>query len=298
MRLTRKQRNARNGLLYILPFLIGLCAFFIPAFVSTIQYAFSKIDSVTFETTFVGIANFRKAFLEDANFPQILTSTLVDSVKNIPLILIFSYFVAVLLKKPFKGSNVVKGFFFLTVILSSDIFLTLNAEIGYLETANMNSTLENSSDLIQSLDGDTFTQYLLSYGVGTGVIDFLAQAVKSVSNIFNKSGVQIFIFLAGLSSIPDSMYEAASVEGASGWESFWKITFPMTASTIVVNFVYTVTEEFNSMMSGTMQYIYSNGLKGGNYGYGSALSVIYFVIEGLLIATVFLVIRKSMARNE
>lgn len=293
-RLTLRQRKARNGYLYILPWLIGMVTIFIPAFYICISYCFCKVDSTTFETAFNGIGHFYKAFREDAEFPQLLTETLLNNLKNVPLILIFSYFVALLLKKPFPGIGVVKGIFFMTVILSSDVFLTMEAELGYLDAAYLANTMENAPEELKALDGSAFTQYLLSFGVGEGVINFLSQAVKSISDIFNKSGVQIFIFLAGLSSIPDSMYEAASMEGATEWESFWKITFPMTTSIIVVNFVYTVVDSFNTMMSPMMQYIYTNGLKGNNYGYGSAMAAIYFVIIGVIMGTVLLMTRKRV----
>ncbi len=293
-RLTLRQRKARNGYLYILPWLIGMVTVFIPALYICISYCFNNVEGGTFATTWNGIGHFYKAFRGDAEFPQLLTETLLNNLKNVPLILIFSYFVALLLKKPFRGVSVVKGIFFLTVILSSDIFLTMEAELGYLDAAYMAGAMENAPEEFKALDGSAFTEYLLSFGVGQGVIEFLAQAVRSISDIFSKAGVQIFIFLAGLSSIPESMYEAASMEGATSWESFWKITFPMTTSIIVVNFVYTIVDSFNSMMSPMMQYIYTNGLKGGNYGYGSAMAMIYFVIVGVFMGAVLLLTRKRV----
>lgn len=293
-RLTLHQRKARNGYLYILPWLIGMITIFIPAFYICISYCFCKVDGSSFETTFNGIGHFYKAFREDAEFPQLLAETLLTNLKDVPLILIFSYFVALLLKKPFRGIALVKGIFFMTVILSSDVFLTMEAELGYLDSAYLANTIENAPEQLKALDGSAFTEYLLSFGVGEEVIGFLSQAVQSISDIFNKSGVQIFIFLAGLSSIPDSMYEAASMEGATEWESFWKITFPMTTSIIVVNFVYTMVDTFNTMMSPMMQYIYTNGLKGGNYGYGSAMSAIYFVIIGVIMGVLLLLTRKRV----
>ena len=293
-RLTLKQREARNGWLYITPWIIGMLMFFIPAMITTFTYCFCKVDTNTFKATFVGMANLYKAPREDADFPMLLSNILLSNLKNIPVLLIFSYFVALLLKKQFKGIAVVKGIFFLTVILSSDVFLTMQAELQYLENAKNANVMENASKVLTAINGDKFTECLLSFGVGQNVIDFLKDAVESISEFFSKSGVQLFIFLAGLSSIPDSMYEAASMEGATGWEIFWKITFPMTTSIIVVNFVYSVVDSFNSMMSSTLQYINNTGLKGGNYGYGSAMAVIYFLIVAVVMAAVLLITRKRV----
>lgn len=131
-----------------------------------------------------------------------------------------------LLKKPFKGAGVVKAIFFLTVILSSDMFINQQLDTSGIVNAQTQGVLENASSFFSTIDGEVFTQYLTSFGVGQGIIDFISAAVTSITDIFIRSGVQIFIFLAGLSSIPDSMYEAASMEGATSWECFWKITSP------------------------------------------------------------------------
>ena len=294
MKLTLKQRKARNGLLYILPWIIGMLCFFIPAIWVTVSYSFCKVDQTNFSLTFVGFANFYRAFREDAQFPQLLADILLTNLKNIPLILVFSYFVALLLKKPFKGAGVVKAIFFLTVILSSDMFINMQLDTSGIVNAQTQGVLENASSFFSTIDGEVFTQYLTSFGVGQGIIDFISAAVTSITDIFIRSGVQIFIFLAGLSSIPDSMYEAASMEGATSWECFWKITFPMTTPIIMVNFVYTIVDSFNSMLSPAMQYINDTGFKSGVYGYASAMSMIYFLIIGIVIAIVFLLTRKKI----
>ena len=171
--------------------------------------------------------------------------------------------------------------------------MTMQAEQVALETAQNANVIENSA-LLASINFGAIVDYLSSFGVGQEIIGFLVTAVTSISSIFNRSGVQIFIFLAGLSSIPDSMYEAASMEGATGWECFWKITFPMTTSIIVVNFVYSVVDSFNSMLSPMLQYINDEGLKGGSYGYGSAMSVIYFLIVAVAVGLIVFTTRKRV----
>ncbi len=294
LKLTLKQKESRNGWLYILPWLIGMLAFFLPALVTTVIYCVSEVDVTTGHTAFVGGANFYRAFQEDATYPQLLLENLLNNLKNVPLILIFSYFAALLLRKPFKGSALVKGIFFLTVILSSDVFLTMTAELDYLQTAQDSNVLENAGMLFSKLNGDSFTSYLAELGVNPSWIEYITGAVESVAAIFNQSGVQVFIFLAGLSAIPDSMYEAAHMEGATQWEAFWKITFPMTLSIIIVNFVYTLVDSFNSRMSSMIQYIDRIGFSGENYGYGSAMMVAYFGFFAVIMAAVLLLTRKRV----
>jgi len=292
--LTIKQRKARNGYLYILPWMVGMLSFFIPAMITTIYYSFCNVEQNTFVTNWAGFANYYRAFREDAKFIQLLADILLKNLKEIPLILVFSYFVALLLKKPFPGKTIVKCIFFLTVILSSDMFMTMQIEMESFNTALVKGVKENSESFFTTINGAYFADYLQKFGISPSVTDFLENAVHSIADIFNKSGVQIFIFAAGLSSIPDSMYEAASIEGATSWEIFWKITFPMTTSIIIVNFVYTVIDSFNSMLSPALQYINNEGFKGGAYGYGSAMSIIYFICMGVAIAFVLLLTRKKV----
>ena len=107
----------------------------------------------------------------------------------------------------------------------------------------------------------------------------------------------MLIFLAGLQSISPSIYESAYMEGASSWETFWKITFPMISPMILVNTIYTVIDSFTSSSNTVMSYISSvyNGSNGGNTVRATAMSWIYFlviiailaVVAGLLSAYVF-----------
>ena len=148
----------------------------------------------------------------------------MKNLKEIPLILVFSYFVALLLKKPFPGKTIVKCIFFLTVILSSDMFMTMQIEMESFNTALVKGVKENSESFFTTING--------AY-------------------------------------------------------------FPST-SIIIVNFVYTVIDSFNSMLSPALQYINNEGFKGGAYGYGSAMSIIYFICMGVAIAVVLLLTRKKV----
>lgn len=294
MRLTLRQRNARNGYLYILPWVLGMAIFFIPALINVTIYAFSAVDKGNFQLTFIGMDNFYYAIRGDKDFLRHLVSVLQQNAREIPLILIFSYFVALLLKKPFKGSFLVKGIFFLTVILSSDMFITMQNNTQGITDAQTQGVLDNASSFFEVAGGDNLIYMLENFGIPSGIISFITTNVGRITQIFIRSGVQIFIFLAGLSSIPDSMYEASSMEGATQWENFWKITFPMTTPIILVNFVYSVVDTFNTMMSAVMSYIHRIGFVQYNYGLSSAMAIIYFVIMGTFIGLVLLITRKRV----
>ena len=104
--------------------------------------------------------------------------------------------------------------------------------------------------------------------------------------------MEILLFLSGLQSIPGSLYEAASVEGATAWESFWKITVPMISPIILVNVIFTIIDSFTSYSNGLMQYILSETSQ-LHYSYAAAMTWIYFAaIMAVLGAILGLVSKK------
>ena len=110
--------------------------------------------------------------------------------------------------------------------------------------------------------------------------------LDDIYSIVNRSGVQILIFLAGLQSISPSIYEACTIDGATSWETFWKITLPMISPMILVNALYTIIDSFTSASNTVMNYI--NGVYANNkLMLSTAMAWIYFLIIILIIAVFF-----------
>ena len=127
--------------------------------------------------------------------------------------------------------------------------------------------------------------------VGTELVAYVVNVVNGIFNIVNRSGVQMLVFLAGLQSINPSIYESCTMEGATAWETFWKITFPMISPMILVNAIYTVIDSFTSQSNQVMSYIddvYLNA--SGGRVLSSAMSWIYFVLVILLLGLVALIL--------
>lgn len=107
--------------------------------------------------------------------------------------------------------------------------------------------------------------------------------------------MQILIFLAGLQTISVSMYEAAKVEGATAWESFWKITFPMISPITLLNLIYTIvdlsTEYTNPVMAHANQVANSIGL---NLELSSAMSYSYFAVVLVLLGAIYLLVNRKV----
>ena len=106
------------------------------------------------------------------------------------------------------------------------------------------------------------------------------------------SGVEILFFIAGLNSIPPSLYEAARVDGASPWESFWKITLPMVSPVILLVTIYAMIDQLTFPENPMIKYIMQVGVRGQQLEYASALGMAYFIVVFLQIALVVRIMSK------
>ena len=211
-----------------------------------------------------------------------------------PIILIFSLFVAVLLNRKFIGRGVARAVFFLPVIVSTGIMETINAAdvmSGMSEGGiNDGSGGGGATEIISTLDVE---KLFANMKVGQGLVEYVTVAINNIYDIVNRSGVQMLIFLAGLQSISPAIYESVQIDGATSWETFWKITLPMISPMILVNGIYTIIDSFTTESNPVMVYVqsvYSDGT-GANYGnkassISTAMAWIYFLIVGLVVALI------------
>lgn len=290
------ERYNRTGYIFILPWVIGFAVLLLKPLIQTVQFSFSEVNITAsgYTTDAVGWEHFFYAFQEDASFPKLLANSVVSMLTDVPILLIFSFFAAVLLRQNFRGCRVVKAIFFITVIMSSGVFIQMQNETIATNTVQLSAAMESAAGATSSLKNIDIGQYLVDAGVSEKIVGYLAAPVDALFSVMTRSGIQIFIFLAGLSSISPALYEASSIEGATGWETFWMITFPMTSPLIVVNLIYSIVDSFMANDNQALQYIYGQAFDKLNYGYASALSWIYFAVVGLIIALATLIISKRV----
>lgn len=293
MTLTRKR--AITGFIFIMPWLIGFLWFYARSLFMTVQFSLNELTVETgggYSLRFVGIDNFMYAFRAHASFKQILTTSVVDMMIDVPLITFFSLFMALLLNKKFHGRTLVRAIFFLPVILNSEAITSATD----LARSMMSGGISNAAaELAESASGsgvsiDYYIQMFGSLGLPMGIIEYIVGAVSRISEIINASGVQIIIFIAALQSIPGSMYEVAKIEGATGYETFWKVTFPMVMPHIVTNVVYTVVDSFKD--SEVVDLAYETAFKLNNYGLSSVMSLVSTVVTCLILVIVCRFIQK------
>ena len=281
------KKKARAGWFFVLPFIIGCILIYIPVIFDSFIYSVSEVENIRgggYELHFVGIENYRAAFFDDPNFAQTLVKGLQQLIFDVPAIVIFSLFMAVLLNQKMMGRAFFRAVFFVPVILSTGLMESIEA-IDISEEVEMGEGEKSATaEIVSAMDIEVLFSYMK---IGTGLVEYVTQLINSIYNIVNRSGVQMLIFLSGLQSISPAIYEACSIDGASGWETFWKVTFPMISPMILVNGVYTIIDSFTSESNLVMTYI--NGVYGsGSNGnvLSTAMAWTYFTIVILIISAV------------
>jgi ABC-type sugar transport systems, permease components len=292
---TFQQRKALTGMLFLAPWAFGFIFFFLVPLVNSAVYSFNdlKASDNGYTLTFEGWSNYHQALYVDATFVRKLTTVVGEMVVNVPLIIIFSLFIAVLLNQKFLGRSLARAIFFLPVILASGVMLSIN-NAGYMQQimdANLASNNPAGASVNGFLQSIELKNMMMDIGVNESIVNYLTGAVDRIYEIISQSGVQIIIFLAGLQSISPQLYEASRMEGATGYEAFWKITFPMVSPLILTNLVYTIIDSF--LNNAVTQQIDTTAFKTLDFGLSSAMAWIYFAIVAVILAiSTFVVSRK------
>lgn len=286
------KRKARAGWLFILPFVLGFILIYYPMIKQSIVLSFNSIafENGVLKQTYVGWENYKNAVLVDTDFVETLVTGLGSLAFDVPAILIFSLFMAVMLNQKMAGRALFRAIFFVPVVLSTGIMESISAgdilnqymsEADGIDDGSGSSTADN---LVSSMD---LERLFSNMKVGTELVDYVTQAVNNIYGIVNRSGVQMLIFLAGLQSISPAIYESCKIDGATAWETFWKITFPMIGPMILVNGIYTIIDSFTTSSNKVMQYItsiYERSFQ--DRPLSSAMAWIYFLIVLLIVGLI------------
>ena len=287
------RKKARAGWIFILPFLIGLALIYIPVIYDSMMYSFNEIKILQgggYKLIYVGFKNYQEALFVDPSFVRVLTSGVQRLVFDIPAIVVFALFIAVLLNQKMAGRAAFRAIFFVPVILSTGLISDIdigNIMLQYMGmTGSAIDTGAGADTVAQIVSASDISWLFRSMAVGTELVSYVSDMINNIYDIINRSGVQMLIFLAGLQSIAPAVYESCSIDGASAWETFWKITIPMISPMILVNTIYTVIDSFTASSNQVMSYISAVYDEPGGNVISSAMSWMYFLIVVLLIAVV------------
>jgi len=278
-------REYRTGYIFMLPWAIGFLSFVAAPLCWSIFNSFNKVrvTSQGFKYEWIGWDNYHRALFEDNVYPIRLLSFLQEMVLIIPLILIFSFLVSLMLNQKFPGRTLFRAIFFLPVIFATgqvltELFSQGAGKLPFIEQYN--------------LEG------LVREYVSQRIADTVMSVLKGAVIILWYSGVQILLFIAGFQTIPKTVYEAIRIDGASPWESFWKITLPGMVPFIGLNAVYTIVDLFTYPFNPVMDFVKASMFSPqAGYGYASAMAWLYFAVVFVLLAIVLLLTYRATAKR-
>ena len=272
------KKKARTGWLFVLPFVIGFAIIYLPIIIDSITYSFCQITYLKngFKLDFVGFANYHEALTENTEFVKTLMGGIEQMLFDIPAIVIFSLFMAVLLNKKMFGRAAFRAIFFIPVILAGVI-------MSYLFSQDVGSVSVFSS-LLTEATGSNWIAMIFGGGLSS-----------QIGSIMWKSSVEILIFLAALQSVPDILYEVVELDGATAWESFWHITLPYISPFVILNAVYALVDSFvdsSNPVMGLLTNLTTASNGESYYGLASALSWVYMLMALLTILIFVLLTRR------
>lgn len=273
-----KTRRSIEGILFVLPWIVGAALFFAYPLVQSIRYSFSEMVSLAgTELKFVGWDNYVYLVTRSTSYIPAFLSQVKDTPINTIITLVFSLIIAMLINRDMKGKGAFRTIFFIPVLLGTGFIMEtlLGVGVGDVVTNSSDSMLTNI--LMQSIGGE----------FATIVTEFLSR----ITIILWKSGVQIILFLAGLQGISSSLYEASRVDGATEWENFWKITLPLITPIILLNIIYTLIDSFTDSSNEIMKLV-EKSIETGQLCQGAAMGWMYFAFTFILCMLVLLVMKK------
>lgn len=278
-KLTLKKRDALIGLGFMLPWVIGLLAFTMYPLIYSIWLSLCQVEfsPTGIVTSFVGFQWYKEAFVADAKFIEDMIATLKSIVFTTPMVLVAAIILALMLNRSLKGRAFFRVlYFFPVIIISGPVMSKLMAN--------------RATTIIQP---EQYAIYTVLENL-PGILSVpLCYIFDNIVTILWYSGVQMLIILAGLQKIGDPIYEAASIDGASSWQKFWKITLPHLRPMILVSAAYTIVDLAGMSTTPIHSLIMNNMMNTEKpYSYSSALSWLYTVIVLIIIAIVFLILKE------
>ena len=273
-RLSLEGKNALIGFLFTVPFCVGLLLFFLPNFIQAVVFAFERIgyESGGFTTEFVGWENFIFAFREDLYYTGNLSASITSLLYQVPVITVSGIFFATLLNRKFFGRVFVRAVFFLPVIIASGVVL----KFFQMDMVTF-GVLRGTTDSNAVFNASAIEELLIQSGMNSELVGYFVQISTHIFDLMWRTGIQTLIILAGLQSIPSSLYEASSLEGASAWDNYWYVTIPMLKPVILVTLIYTIIDTFVDPNNPVMAQIQTLIL-GLENGKASAMAIPFMLV--------------------
>ena len=279
------RREERAGLLFASPWLIGTVVFLIGPIVASMLLSFTNWNLIS-PAKWVGLENYRD-MVDDRNFRQSIRVTLFYAVLAVPLFQVAGIALAMLLNLRLRGMYLFRTILFLPAVLSGVAVAVLwaqmlNPDLGIVNQILRAIGIDDPPRWLQSPDWAVPAVVLMGlWGVGSGAI----------------------IYLAGLQNIPPALYQAAKIDGAKTWQTFWHVTLPLLTPTLLFTLligvigafqVFDVAYILGGSRGGTrgalLFYVlnmWNEGFRNGRFGYASALAWVLVIVAAIVIVLIF-----------
>lgn len=272
------------GIICTLPFTFGFLAFTIVPMLMSLYYAFTDYD-IKNPPVWAGLKNFIKMFTDDPRFVKSLQVTFYFALTSVPLRLIFALLVALLLLRTTKATSFYRAAYYLPSIIGGSVAVSILWKRMFAKEGVVNAIL------------GMFGIHTTFAWLGNKHTAIWVLVVLAVWQF----GSSMLIFLSSLKQIPQSLYEAARVDGSNKWQQFWKITLPLLTPTIFFNLVMQMINGFLAFtqcyiitqgkpMDSTLfytVYMYEQSFQFNNAGYGAAMAWVMLLIIALITAVLF-----------
>lgn len=276
-RMTLQKQEALLGWLFISPALIGFGIFTFGSMLYSLYLSFTDYNLMA-KPNLVGLSNYARAFKQDQYFYPYFGNTLFFVITLVPIVLVFSLALALLIN---KKTGMMTKFYRVALFLPS-ITSTVAISMVWIWIFNPNMGIMNN--ILYALGVQNPPMWLSD--------PKWSKPALVIMRVWQMGGYYMLMFLTGLKTIPENLYEAANMDGATPWQKLTKITLPMLANTTFVVVIMLVIEAFNMFesifimtqggpvgsTSTIMYYIYEQGFMNYNMGYASALAWIFFAL--------------------
>ncbi len=286
--------KVRYGRMFVLPWTVGLILFFLIPLFESIAYAFSNVSLVNEDMlSFAGLEHFKYLLQEDPNFIDNMAEAVTSFLYSLPIIVALSLIFALILNQKFRGRLLARAVFFLPVIIATGVVMKFVTG----EAINSGAALSTAMGETESYSGISFDQLLINLGLPQSITELLSDYIARVFNLVWSCGIQILLFVAGMQSIPEQLYEVSKIEGATAWEEFWFVTFPMLGNVIFLVLIYTTVDLFTAFDNPIMNQAYDLISKNSIYDRSSAILWGYFVVVGVVGGLLLLAYNRILMRK-
>ena len=294
-----ESKKSMYGWMFISPWLVGMVLFFFVPLVQSLIYSFSFVfvEPGMMMTEFAGLTHFDEILNIDPDYTNNLTKALGDFFRSLPIIVVVSLILALVLNQKFKGRVFFRAIFFLPVIVATGVVMEkLTATYGGVG-AIVQVTSETTNVYTEGGGGGMdFSAILQNLQLPEDITNEMTKLITNIFNTLWSCGIPVILFISGLQTIPESLYEASHVEGATKWEEFWYITLPMLGNTILLVIVFTIIELLTQNTNPVLQQAY-NLMSNMVYDMSAAMLWVFFAIIGAVIGVVIFLYNQLLLKK-